>query len=104
MPSRIETPFESSGSDQGQPPWHVHQECDRFPLMARIGRMSAGFGLIIAGGFMLVLPGPGIITIVGGLALLSKDVAWAGRLADNVRGRFDSVFNRESTAPENNEI
>jgi len=63
--------------------------------MARIGRIAAGFGLIIAGAFMLVLPGPGIITIVGGLALLSKDLVWAGRVADWARARFSSL-NREA--------
>jgi hypothetical protein len=31
---------------------------------------------------MLVLPGPGLLTIAGGLALMSKDVAWAGRASD----------------------
>ena len=49
--------------------------------MARFARIGAGFGLIIAGIFMLVLPGPGIVTIVGGLALLSRDLPWAQRLA-----------------------
>jgi uncharacterized protein (TIGR02611 family) len=64
--------------------------------MARIGRIGAGFGLIIAGVFMLVLPGPGIVTIAGGLALLSKDLEWAGRLADWTKSRFSSFFNKET--------
>ena len=64
--------------------------------MARIGRIGAGFGLIIAGVFMLVLPGPGIVTIVGGLALLSKDLEWAGRLADWIKSRCSSGFNKET--------
>lgn len=37
---------------------------------------------------MLVLPGPGILTIVGGLALLARDLAWAGRLEARIRRRF----------------
>ena len=56
--------------------------------MARIARITAGFALVIAGIFMLVLPGPGILTIIGGLALLSKDLHWAGRRADWTRQRF----------------
>ncbi len=64
--------------------------------MARIGRITAGFGLIIAGVFMLVLPGPGIITIIGGLALLSKDLVWAGRVADWARTKFSSSSNGET--------
>jgi len=72
--------------------------------MARIGRIGAGFGLIIAGVFMLVLPGPGIVTIVGGLALLSKDLAWADRLAAWTRSRFSSFFNRENESDETDTI
>ena len=56
--------------------------------MARITRIVTGFALLIAGTFMLVLPGPGILTILGGLALLSKDIAWAGRLAEWLKQRF----------------
>lgn len=58
--------------------------------MARITRIVTGSILIIAGVFMLVLPGPGIVTIIGGLLLLGRDVAWAGRLADWMRRRFSS--------------
>jgi len=39
---------------------------------------------------MLALPGPGILTIIGGLALLSKDVPAAGRLADWAKSKFSS--------------
>lgn len=66
--------------------------------MARIGRIAGGFALIVAGIFMLVLPGPGILTIIGGLALLAKDVTWAGRLADWVKKRYSSSA-READAP-----
>jgi len=37
---------------------------------------------------MLVLPGPGILTIGAGLAILAKDVEWAGRLKDRVTSRY----------------
>lgn len=53
--------------------------------MARIGRIAAGSGLIVAGTFMLFLPGPGILTIAAGLALLAKDIPLADRLATRVR-------------------
>ena len=56
--------------------------------MARIARITGGFLLIVAGIFMLVLPGPGILSIVAGLALLSRDMAWPGRLSDWVKQRF----------------
>ena len=59
--------------------------------MARIARITGGFALIIAGIAMLALPGPGIITIIAGLALLSKDLHWAGRLADWMRQKFEKT-------------
>jgi UPF0716 family protein affecting phage T7 exclusion len=47
--------------------------------------IGAGFSLVIAGIFMLVLPGPGIVTIILGLALLAREFAWARRLLDRAR-------------------
>jgi hypothetical protein len=55
--------------------------------MARIFRIVAGSTLVMAGTFMLVLPGPGIVTIGAGLALLAKDLAWAGRLKDRMTSK-----------------
>ncbi len=49
--------------------------------MARLFRILLGFALIVAGLFMLVAPGPGILTIAAGLALLRRDLEWAGRLS-----------------------
>jgi Putative transmembrane protein (PGPGW) len=47
--------------------------------------MAGGFALLGAGAAMLVLPGPGILAILGGLALLEKDVPWAKRMTDRIR-------------------
>ncbi len=41
----------------------------------RLIRITSGLGLIVAGVAMLVLPGPGILTILVGSALLSGDTA-----------------------------
>ena len=56
--------------------------------MARIARITVGFALIVAGSFMLFLPGPGILTIIAGLALLSEDLKWAGKLAAWMRSKL----------------
>lgn len=66
--------------------------------MARMARITGGFALIIAGILMLALPGPGIVTIIAGLALLSRDLHWAGRLADWVKGRFGNDEGTESNS------
>lgn len=55
--------------------------------MRRIARIAAGYGMITVGTVMIFTPGPGLVAIAGGLALLSEDVAWAGRAADWVRNK-----------------
>jgi uncharacterized protein (TIGR02611 family) len=56
--------------------------------MARLAKIITGFTLIIAGLFMIVLPGPGILTILGGLTLIAQEYVWARRLSDWVKDRF----------------
>jgi hypothetical protein len=56
--------------------------------MTRIFRIATGSTLVLAGTAMLVLPGPGLVTIAAGLAVLAKDVEWAGRLKDRVSSRY----------------
>lgn len=50
--------------------------------MKRLARLGAGYALVTVGTVMIFTPGPGVVAIVGGLALLSEDVPWAGRAAD----------------------
>lgn len=47
-----------------------------------------GAALILAGVALLVLPGPGLLVIVAGLALLATEYAWARRRLDQVRGHL----------------
>jgi len=54
-------------------------------IALRLVRITAGFIAIIAGVAMMVLPGPGIVTIAGGLALLSRDFVWAEKTLRYVR-------------------
>ena len=48
----------------------------------RVGVTIAGFVLILAGLAMLVLPGPGVLVIIAGLAVLATEYAWAERALD----------------------
>lgn len=57
-------------------------------VLARLARMSLGSLLLVAGAAMLVLPGPGWLVIAAGLAVLSRDVAWAERTLAIVRRRL----------------
>jgi hypothetical protein len=45
---------------------------------------------------MLVTPGPGVLTILGGLALLGQEFAWAQRIVDGVKSKVTAVLNRPS--------
>ena len=51
----------------------------------RAARIAGGYALLGAGTAMLVLPGPGVLAILGGLALLEKDIPWAKRMTDRIR-------------------
>jgi len=56
--------------------------------VARAGRMVAGGALVIAGAAMMVLPGPGILTVLAGLTVLEHDVPVAHRALAAFRKRF----------------
>lgn len=57
-------------------------------ILIRIGRVALGTVVVIAGLLMLPLPGPGMITIAAGLALLASDVPFARNLLERVRERL----------------
>ena len=61
----------------------------------RIFLVIAGFTLLLAGGVMLVTPGPGILVIFLGLGLLAAEFVWARRLMDHLKhegGRLADRF------------
>lgn len=63
--------------------------------MARIARIGAGIGLILLGLALLVLPGPGILTIAAGLALLATEFVWAANLLAWMKVKYRSYFTKE---------
>ncbi len=48
---------------------------------------ALGFTVLGAGVAMLALPGPGVIVIIVGLAILATEFAWAERALDKTMGR-----------------
>ena len=62
----------------------------------RVFLIIAGFTLLLAGGVMLVTPGPGMLAIFLGLGLLAAEFVWARRLMERIKregGRFkDAVL------------
>jgi hypothetical protein len=68
--------------------WHDHPTVAPFKIVGRfirrngkrVGITIAGFVVVLAGAAMLVLPGPGIVVIIAGLAILATEYVWAQRL------------------------
>ena len=56
----------------------------------RVAVTVVGFGLIVVGLVLLVFPGPGLLLIVAGLAVLATQYTWATACArrDEEKGRI----------------
>jgi hypothetical protein len=59
-------------------------------LLFRLGRIIVGGVVCFAGLLLLVFPGPGLVVLAIGLAILAQDVPFARRLLDRVRARIPS--------------
>jgi len=51
----------------------------------RVFLIIAGFTLLLAGGVMLVTPGPGMVVIFLELGLLAAEFVWARRLMERIK-------------------
>ncbi len=61
-----------------------------YKLARRIVVAVVGSTILVVGIFMLVLPGPGIVVIPVGLAILSIEFAWARFWLKRVRARISA--------------
>ncbi len=64
----------------------------------RVFLIIAGFTLLLAGGVMLVTPGPGMLAIFLGLGLLAAEFVWARRLMERIKhegGRLKDAVLRQ---------
>jgi len=68
-------------------------------LLVRLARDAAGFVLCGVGIALLVLPGPGLVVLAAGLALLAQDVPFARRLLDRVRDRLPESEDGQVSKP-----
>jgi uncharacterized protein (TIGR02611 family) len=68
--------------------WHHHSVFVPFKVVGafisrnakRVAVTVLGLVVVLAGILMLVLPGPGMVTIIAGLAILATEYVWAERL------------------------
>lgn len=65
----------------------------------RIIKIVLGFTLLAVGVALLVLPGPGWLTILFALALLAAEFAWARRLLDRLKSTAGHVKRRVTPNP-----
>jgi hypothetical protein len=54
----------------------------------RVLRVSGGVALLAIGAALLVLPGPGVVTMMAGLVALSSEWSFARRIVARVEQRF----------------
>ncbi|MGH7856087.1 MAG: PGPGW domain-containing protein [Candidatus Binatia bacterium] len=60
----------------------------------RIAVTLVGFVLICAGLAMVVLPGPGILAILAGLAVLATEYAWARHVLQRTKDTTSGIWSR----------
>ena len=66
-------------------------------LLRKAAIGAAGGTLILAGVVMLVTPGPGMVTIAGGLAVLAREFTFADRAMKRIRhNTIDRITARKS--------
>jgi uncharacterized protein (TIGR02611 family) len=67
--------------------WHSPREWLGVILKStkRIVVLVIGLALVLGGIALLVLPGPGLLVIIAGLAVLATEFAWAERLLDRAK-------------------
>jgi uncharacterized protein (TIGR02611 family) len=65
----------------------------------RIGVTIAGFVVLIAGLIMMVTPGPGVLAIIAGLAILATEYAWAEMMLDRAKRSGKVVLDQATASP-----
>ena len=68
-------------------------------IILRALRVALGVAVCLAGVFLIVFPGPGMLVLAAGLAILSRDIPFARRLLVNVRSRIPENERGEISRP-----
>ncbi|SDQ85753.1 PGPGW domain-containing protein [Quadrisphaera sp. DSM 44207] len=68
-------------------------------MAKRIAVTVVGAVLLLIGVALMVLPGPGILLIVAGLAVLASEYAWARRLLRRARARAEQAQRAAVSSP-----
>jgi uncharacterized protein (TIGR02611 family) len=79
------------------PRHEAHSSQYTMRTIVRWSRIIIGFTLLALGLALLVLPGPGWLTLAAGLALLAAEFAWARTLLDRMKRTGKRVLSRRTT-------
>lgn len=88
----IETELEVGGQEE------TLAEAKRNVILRAV-RVGLGIIVCLAGVFLIIFPGPGMVVLAAGLAILSRDVPFARRLLINVRARIPENERGEISKP-----
>lgn len=66
----------------------------------RATRIVAGSGLVLIGIPMLVLPGPGLLTIFAGISVVSSEFEWAERVVERVKEKTARLRGEDERSPD----
>jgi uncharacterized protein (TIGR02611 family) len=69
--------------------------------IARLLRIVGGFTLLVIGIALLVLPGPGWLTIAAALALLAAEFTWARWALDKLKAGGRKIAGRVTSRQKN---
>ncbi|HYE30206.1 MAG TPA: PGPGW domain-containing protein [Methylomirabilota bacterium] len=69
-------------------------------MVLKIASGFLGSIVILIGVVMLPLPGPGLLIIAGGIAILARHFEWAKRLQDKVKGFIKRRSEKKSKTAE----
>jgi uncharacterized protein (TIGR02611 family) len=80
--------------------WHSPRELLGFILRSgkRVAVLVIGLALVAGGLAMLVLPGPGLLVVIAGLAVLATEFVWAERMLDTAKEQASKVRDRATGA------
>jgi intracellular septation protein A len=68
-------------------------------VFKRFAVTIVGAALLLLGGAMMVLPGPGILVIVAGLAVLATEYVWAQRMLKTAKTQAEKVQEAAVASP-----
>jgi intracellular septation protein A len=68
-------------------------------MLKRFAVTIVGVALLVLGAAMMVLPGPGILVIVAGLAVLATEYVWARKMLKTARAKAEEVQEAAVASP-----